>query len=86
MIFRYLILGLLWVMQSAVNRLPVGPLPDGVYSAFDTAAAYLAGWNDVFPIDTLVQVVKYVVIFQSVVFGWHAAVWVYGRIRGVSGK
>lgn len=84
MIIRLIILALLFVLQQMVNLLPVGVLPTGIYTSFSTAVGYLAGWNSVFPVVELIQVLKLAVAFELVVFGWKAAVWVYGKIRGVS--
>lgn len=84
MIIRLIILSLLWFLQSAVNLLPIGNLPDGVYNSVALAFSYLAGWDSIFPISEFVQILKLVIAFQFVVWGWKGLVWLYGRIRGVS--
>jgi len=84
MIIRLLILGLLLILQTMVNHLPVGILPAGVYTAFATGLSYLAGWNTLFPLDTLLTVLKLTIGFQLVVWFWELGVWVYGRIRGIA--
>jgi len=86
MITTALILVLLYILQTAVNVLPTGTLPAGVYSAFTSIQGYLAGWNGVFPISEMFTVLQAVVAFQATVWGFQLIIWVYGRIRGVSAK
>lgn len=84
MIIRLIILGLLFVLQQMVNLLPVGNLPDGIYSSLALALGYLAGWDAILPVSELVEVLQWILIFQVTVWSWKGMVWVYGRIRGVS--
>lgn len=84
MIIRLIILGLLFVLQQMVNLLPVGNLPAGIYNSFALALSYLAGWNAILPITEFLEVLRWLVAFQVIVWGWKGMVWVYGRIRGVS--
>lgn len=84
MIIRLLIMGLLFVLQQMVNLLPVGNLPDGIYNSFALALGYLAGWNAILPVAELVEVLRWLILFQVAVWTWKGMVWVYGRIRGVS--
>lgn len=86
MIIRLIILALLFVLQQMVNLLPVGSLPIGVYTSLTTATSYLSGWESVFPISTLLQVLGLTLAFQLTMWGWNLSVWVYGRIRGVSNR
>jgi len=86
MIIRLIIIALLFVLQQMVNLLPVGILPTGAYSAVTTAVSYLSGWETIFPISTLVQVLTLTLAFQGLMWGWNLSVWVYGRIRGVPNR
>jgi len=86
MITSTIILVLLYILQQAVNVLPTGNLPTEVYTAFQTVLDQLAGWQQLIPVDDLLTVLQATVAFQAVVWLFKLIVWVYGRIRGVSGK
>lgn len=86
MIFRFIILGFLYILQSFVNWLPVGGLPEAAVSALQTTVGYLTGWDVLFPFDTFFEVLTRWVQFEVVVFLWHAGMWVYGRIRGIPSR
>lgn len=83
MIVRLFILAILYSFQQLVNVLPVGNLPDGIYTAFATTLTYLSGWDVIFPISTFLTILKIVVAFELIVWFWHGGVWVYNKIRGI---
>lgn len=82
-----LLLGIpILLLQALLGVLPSGSLPSSISSSFSTMVGYLAEWKSFFPVDTLLAVVSWAVTFQLALWGTEFAIWMYGRVRGVSNK
>lgn len=84
MITSAILIFFLWPLQAAIGKLPVGSLPVGISSSLSDVLGYMQSWSQIFPITTLLFVMKLAVGFEILVFTWRGAVWVYSSIRGVA--
>lgn len=82
MITSALILIPLRLLSFLVDLLPTASLPAGVSSAISSTIGYTAGWNQYFPIDTLLAVLGLALSFRFALWGLELSVRLYGLVRG----
>jgi hypothetical protein len=51
-------------------------LPTEAVSAVETAFGYLYAWDYIFPVQTLLTILKLSIAFQLMVFGWRFFKWI----------
>jgi len=60
--------------------LPTGSLPTGVASGVNTVVSYMYGWNALFPIDTLFQVLTAYIVVESAILLFDLIQWILRKI------
>ena len=74
------------ILYLFLNVLPSASLPANISSSFSYIFQALFTFDALFPITAMLQVFTAAVSFEVAVLGFKVIVWLYGRIRGVSGK
>lgn len=82
MIIGYLLI----IINSAVvyflSLLPIGGLPSEVVSAAQSLGGYMAAWNTILPVSTMITIVGLVVTMKIAVFSFRIGLYVVHLIRG----
>jgi len=83
MITNFLLSILSAFVNGVVSFLPVGSLPTEISSALATMWGYVNLFSYVVAVDTLIQVVGLVLVFDLVVMAWHFINWIIRKIPGM---
>lgn len=75
---------LLFVLTLPFRILPDVVLPDGVNSAIASASGSLAGLNSIVPIDTLIIVLKAMIVLEIAILAFKGLNWLIRKIPGVN--
>lgn len=71
------------VFSSLVSVLPVSTgLPTGISTAFQFVMYQVSQWTFILPIGTVLTILGYTIAIELALWGWHAGVWFYRRLRG----
>lgn len=77
-LIKFIANGLLSILPDTTG------LPSGVSDGLNTIFAYGFLFNEIVPIDTLLQVLGIFIGFEAVIFLWHSANWLFNKFRGSS--
>jgi len=80
MILTFLINFASVAINGMANLLPVGGLPTWIGSALVAVASGLNAWSYLFPVNTILTVLTFVVLYETLVWGWHGVLWLWKKL------
>ncbi len=68
-----------------LSFLPTGSLPAGISNAIQYIVDSMYKFSDIIPVSGILAVVAAALTFELVIFGYKTIIWIFNKVRGISG-